>query len=152
DTVCAASTAYVVEVPRTRIAADVIGDQEVGRKIQVVDDFQFPLDPLQCNFVISVIPPGEAVHRVLLQQLLIVVSVAGKGLFVFGFLKDKVEAALFQQLLCVGDQLGAVPVISQQLVLRNKYLVFPCHLCRIELGDQDIVVNGPELRMQLEIL
>src|SRR5690606_9308691 len=80
DTVSTASAAHIVEIPGTGIAADIIGDQEVGRKIQVVDDFQFPFHPLKRSLVIGIIPSVKAVHRVLLQQLLIVVAVAGKGL------------------------------------------------------------------------
>src|SRR5690606_23600611 len=109
NTVGTASTADIVEIPGTGIATNVIGDQKVGGEIQVVDYFQFPFNPLKSYFVVCVIPSGKSVHGILLQQLPVVVAVAGKGLLVFGFLEDKFEAAHFQQLLRVGDQMGAVP-------------------------------------------
>src|SRR5690606_16658376 len=58
----------------------------------------------------------------LLQQLLVIVAVAREGLFIFRFLKRIVEAALSQQPFGIYDQLGAVPITSQQLVPLDKHL------------------------------
>ncbi|MNV13047.1 hypothetical protein D3C71_1036740 [compost metagenome] len=100
--------AYIVKIASAGVTADLVCNQEIARETQVFDNLELTLDAFGSHPVITPIAFGKTVHTVLMQQLLIIVAVAGKGCLVFDARKIKTKGTLPEDTIRIGEQLRQI--------------------------------------------
>ena len=137
----------MIKAAAHRIADNIPGDQEVGRKPEFVDDGQFVMHPFQRLRVVA-IAVFPSVKRELLKQQLIIVPAPGEELLVSGHLEIKGDGTIIEQLFGGLKDLRKIGKGNKQIIEREEDIALLAGLLRGNLTQQGVVINGTQVFME----
>lgn len=140
--VSAAASAYMMIACGLCIADDIPGDEEVRRKAELADDFEFAFHPGIGFEVGQTIAAAAAFAGEFDEELVIIALGAGEGLAVVDIAAGEFGLAVVEQGFCIADDLG---VGAEGVV--DVFAADPVFVCTgavggIELPEHDIEVDA----------